>query len=210
MPFNGLRDPSVKMLIRCSMALVFASMLCRCEDSSAPVYPLDAAPNYYHLSGTINGQPVTMNYGRYELPDQPTVTLSPEATTIRIDAQSARDFFEEQAVVVSLGGWLHASSTDYLGTYDCVITGPPGFADMYLAVWERGVAFSYRRSGGSLTITSFGDEGEDVEGTLSLNFQPAESPAGPFSPAFGPAPVISGEFRLRRAPSSYFVPLPSP
>ena len=75
-----------------------------------------------------------------------------------------------------------------------------GYGHLYINIWDDPDSYQYSTTGGTVTITSFGDVGGAVEGTFDVTFGIYLGPVALGDPTL----TITGDFRLLRVSEDDF------
>ena len=106
---------------------------------------------------------------------------------------------EASDILIDFHGWLHADiNGEYQGEYTLEDNGIgdnyTGYGNLTIDIYDDLDEYAYYSTGGTLTITSFGDVDGAVVGTFDITFEGGMIPA-----ALGDSPLdITGDFRLHR------------
>ncbi len=148
--------------------------------------PMNPKPDYYHVSLTLNGQEITLNYGLRDIHlDDPTAFLSLDGNYIAIQAQNQQ---AEAGTLVSIGSSLSVTPGNYTARYEAGQTASAG-----MMICEGPTGYPYNAVSGFVTIDTFGDVGGEVDGSFYLIFESTSA-----APLYGTPLAASGDFRLLR------------
>ena len=160
----------------------------------------DGCSTEYYIKFTVNGQEYSLNSGTPQIDENtPAITVSPNEDTIYTQNGTCGSA-DQMQLSIEFYGWLYPDTPgEYIGTYSQ--TGSDdGLSNIYLMISEPFPdQSSYFQSGGTFTITTFGDVGGIVEGTFDVTWV-SSAPA----PSFGSPMTTVGEFRLLRVSDEYF------
>jgi len=162
----------------------------------------DSAGDEYYIRFTMDGQEYILTFGYSDGSiDAPVVALSISDTQDRIYLFGSN--WEEggdtsDILVDFLGSLFPYIQGEYLGDY--TLAGVNGLNSTYVGYGYLSIEildipdfYIYRATGGTLTITSFGDVGGAVEGTFDVTFTYMVPTA-----LGDPTLAITGDFRLLR------------
>jgi hypothetical protein len=208
-----------KVVVLCYVVLVmlvpaFLFIIgCAAEDEC----PLNPEPAYYYIRFTMDGpeytldeQVYTVNYSHPYYNSKPSAILSPDESNIFIVGQICGNGSERADIALQLHGYLSPSTPGvYIGTYDDTGSDAGFFISLFYEITEPYPNnYFYLKTGGTITINTFGDVGGDVEGNFDITI---ESTVPVPAPSFGLYLTVVGEFRLLRLSDEYFpAPFPNP
>ena len=168
-----------------------------------PVYlfaaSCDSTEEGYYITFTFDGEEYTLSYGYTDV-----------ATGEAFGALFTRDGEEihfyginqeiestdgpaDNAIYVIAYLYPHELGV-YLDDYDASRNSIQSFGEITIIAYDGKNLYEYSSSSGTISITSFGNVGEAIEGTFDLTF---EGGLKPF--AFGDSPEdVQGSFRVKR------------
>jgi hypothetical protein len=170
--------------------------------------PLNPESAYYYIrftmdgpEYTLDGQVYTVNYSHPYYNGKPSAILSPDEDAIFIVGQICGNGSERADIALQLHGYLSPSNPGvYIGTYDDTGSDAGIFFSLFYEITEPYPNDCvYLKTGGTITINTFGDVDGDVEGNFDITIESAVP-----APSFGSPLTVAGGFRLLRLSDEYF------
>jgi hypothetical protein len=142
---------------------------------------------------TLDINEITFNFGPPSNVSDPVLIIV-DPNSLKISGGSNNEGGGQCAATISIEGYLSPNSSDeYIGTYgDDVSDIGTCFISFQIGEGESG-PFFYNSTNETVTITSFGAVGSDVEGTFSCTLEFDST----IAPSFGSPLSVSGDFRLK-------------
>lgn len=157
----------------------------------------------FYIRFTMDGQEYILTFGYSDgSTDAPVATLQIVDTQDRIylfGSNWEEDGDTSGILVDFWGSLVPYIQGEYLGDYTlAVINGLNsifvGYGNLSIEIFDIPDFYQYRATGGTVTITSFGDVGGAVEGTFDVTFGIDLGPVALGDPTL----TITGDFRLLR------------
>ena len=189
-----------KSIVLCFVLLVILvpAFLFTCGGNGKVMCTKPTGPDYYYIRFDLDGEDIILNYGSPDFDKyNPWVAISPSEDLICFGGRYCY-YSIEPDLLFFLGGWLHPSTPgEYIGEYGDGSATPIGGYNIQLIIRESGVRYDYISDvSGTLTITTIGDVGGDVEGAFDITFESYETSTP--APSYGSPLTAVGTFRLLR------------
>ena len=159
----------------------------------------DSAGEGYYITFTFDGEEYTLSYGYTDIESgEPFGALLTGDIDEILFMGTSREFesIEEPTDnVIYVIAYLHPFEEGvYVDDYDASANSIQSFGEITISVGENSNLYEYSSNSGTITVTSFGDVGEPIEGTFDLTFV-----GGLIPTAFGDSPEdVQGSFRVKR------------
>ena len=163
----------------------------------------DSEGEGFFIKFTLEEQEYILTFGFTDVgTGDPYVVLFPGVTngdlisifgsTVESDSSVVREDLDN---VIDVRGRLYPHTQGvYEDDYDAAGNTINSYGELGIHISENSVVYLYSSTSGIITITSFGAEGEAVEGTFDITFEGGIAPA-----SIGDSPLaVTGEFRLKR------------
>jgi hypothetical protein len=115
------------------------------------------------------------------------------ASSVESDSTVVREELDD---VIDVTARLYPHTGEFEDDYDAATNSVNSFCELDIYISENSNEYLYGSTSGTVTITSFGAEGEAVEGTFSITFEGGMEPAALGDPTLD----VTGEFRLKHLP----------
>ena len=159
----------------------------------------DSAGEGYYITFTFDGEEYTLSYGYTDIESgEPFGALFTGDVDEILFMGTSREFESTEEPtdnVIYVIAYLHPFEEGvYVDDYDASRNSIQSFGDITISVGENSNLYEYSSSSGTISVTSFGDVGETIEGTFDLIFE-----GGVMASAFGGSPEdVQGSFRVKR------------
>ena len=159
----------------------------------------DSAGEGYYITFSFDGEEYTLSYGYTDIETgEPFGALLIGDVDEILFMGTSRQFESTEEPtdnVIYVIAYLHPFEEGvYIDDYDASRNSIQSFGEITIFVGEDSNLYEYSSSSGTISVTSFGDVGETIEGTFDLIFEGGLMPT-----AFGDSPEdVQGSFRVKR------------